>query len=70
MSHTLTNAQVVTLFSLADAGLLPVTLRMLSELRWLEYLGLVCADETGRYVLTESGQRQLPFLHGDARRAS
>ena len=70
MSHPLNASQIATLTAAADSGMLPVTLRMLSELRWLEYLGLMRIGAAGRYVLTDAGRGHLRLLNGDARRAS
>ncbi len=69
MSRALNVAQAALLAATAGRGLIPVTLRTLSDLRWLEYLGLVRAETGGRYVLTDAGRIQLLYHERDARKA-
>ncbi len=69
MSRALNAAQAALLAATAGHGLIPVTLRTLSDLRWLEYLGLVRAETGGCYVLTDAGRIQLLYQQRDARKA-
>ena len=59
MSRRLTPHQVDLLMAVNQGSIAPVTLRLASELRWLEHLGLVDACDGVRYSLTEAGRRQV-----------
>lgn len=66
MSHPLTEAQVV-LLSESGSGTTPSTLRTLSELRWLEHLGLVAVHESTRFQITRAGRARLQGEAADSR---
>ncbi len=59
MFPPLTLPQVALLEVAAVVGIVPVTLRMLSELRWLQHVELVSEDASGRYRLTPAGSQEL-----------
>ena len=60
MSHPL-NENQLALLAKSAAGLAPSTIRALSELRWLEHLGLVVSDLPGRFLITGEGRARLLF---------
>ncbi len=59
MSYPLTPEQLLHLARMSSAALAASTLRDLSELRWLEHLGLVTVDPQGRFTITVDGQARL-----------
>lgn len=59
MSHQLTQHQLFLLARVRSAPLVPATLRVHSELRWLEHLGLVAFDGKGHVVITAQGLARL-----------
>ncbi len=66
MSHPLTEGQLATL-ARASEGLAPVTLRELSELRWLEHLGLVAVHDGALFHITKAGHSRLVGETADLR---
>ncbi len=59
MPHRLTPNQLALLAESAAGGMVPSTLRALSELRWLEHLGLVARNADSRFAITPEGRARL-----------
>ena len=59
MARPLTLDQRSLLTNAATQALIAPTLRALSDLRWLEHLGLLVIDDDGRFAITAEGIARL-----------
>ena len=67
MAYPLTDLQLALLAKTASSAVAASTLRTHSELRWLEHLGLVALDGSGRFAITADGLARLAGEAEDSR---